>query len=405
MPCNDSGFMDPAFSSLWGIVDFDWSNGKQDWANTKPMDCQERLLSQAKLVKALGTPTKVMVYRNLVKALPWYTDVRDKIINPAYSDWFLKFKDGVTGTDYHVPACTGKGTSDDPKKCSSFYHDQDQTPEHPHGDGSCTDACDCGEELPCGEYLWDHRNTSLRDWLIDEYVMGKANGVGNPFVDGVFLDDGWSNHSEPAASWWPKEGFCSADPNGGASEEMRNCTQDMGLGKSDVQQVYDAWRKTIVAVRDAIVKGGGYNYQMFDSTSTPATTDKCVPYMRFACPKANASKPAWQTNSALRYELTKTYKTKIDVLSQVTLDLATFLAVRGAYAWIGHGWIGCVSGSNTPANETQYMRPAAFDVDYGVPVGACHETAPKSGIFTRSWSKAEVTVDCNSMKGEIKMHT
>ena len=87
------------------------------------MDCQERLLSQAKMVKALGTPTKVMVYKNLVKALPWYTDVRAKITNPAYSDWFLKFKDGVTGTDYHVPACTGKGTPDDPKKCSAFYHD------------------------------------------------------------------------------------------------------------------------------------------------------------------------------------------------------------------------------------------------------------------------------------------
>ena len=37
MPCNNSGFMDARFSSLWGIVDFDWSNGKADWANQKPI--------------------------------------------------------------------------------------------------------------------------------------------------------------------------------------------------------------------------------------------------------------------------------------------------------------------------------------------------------------------------------
>ena len=40
-------------------------------------------------------------------------------------------------------------------------------------------------------YLWDHRNQSLRSWLVDEFVGG-ANGLGNPSVDGFFFDDGWS---------------------------------------------------------------------------------------------------------------------------------------------------------------------------------------------------------------------
>ena len=40
-------------------------------------------------------------------------------------------------------------------------------------------------------YLWDHRNQSLRNWLVDEFVGG-ANGLGNPSVDGFFFDDGWS---------------------------------------------------------------------------------------------------------------------------------------------------------------------------------------------------------------------
>ena len=75
----------------------------------------------------------------------------------------LDLQDGINGT-YHVNPCT-EG------KCSAYYHDQDQTPEHPKGDGSCTDMCDCGS-LPCGEYLWDHRNASLREWLVEVFVWG-----------------------------------------------------------------------------------------------------------------------------------------------------------------------------------------------------------------------------------------
>ena len=32
MPCNNSGFTDPASTAGFGIVDFDWSNSKAQWA-------------------------------------------------------------------------------------------------------------------------------------------------------------------------------------------------------------------------------------------------------------------------------------------------------------------------------------------------------------------------------------
>ena len=48
------------------------------------MDCQERLVQQAQQTKAANPKTKVWVYRNLVKALPWFTDVRVKINDPQY---------------------------------------------------------------------------------------------------------------------------------------------------------------------------------------------------------------------------------------------------------------------------------------------------------------------------------
>ena len=28
MPCNDTGYTDPKTTLGWGVVDFDWSNGK-----------------------------------------------------------------------------------------------------------------------------------------------------------------------------------------------------------------------------------------------------------------------------------------------------------------------------------------------------------------------------------------
>ncbi len=147
------------------------SNGKQLWVQP-PMDCETLLLTQAAILKQYNPNIKVFVYRNLVKALPWYSSVRGLIGNAAYSDWFLKFKPNAT---YHVPACD---TNWSPPRCTNFYHDQvivsfvvfppwfqlfltlsvrlllfislhhlrsqDQTPEYPHGDGSCPGPCDCG---------------------------------------------------------------------------------------------------------------------------------------------------------------------------------------------------------------------------------------------------------------------
>ena len=57
--------------------------------------------------------------------------------------------------------------------------------------GTCPGDCNCGPGLPCGEYLWDHRNASLRDYLINQVVLGNATGLGNESVDGFYFDDAW----------------------------------------------------------------------------------------------------------------------------------------------------------------------------------------------------------------------
>ena len=59
MPCNDSGYMDAHTAGAWGIVDYDWSNAKQLWANDKPMDCQERLVTQVYGVSSAPPATRL----------------------------------------------------------------------------------------------------------------------------------------------------------------------------------------------------------------------------------------------------------------------------------------------------------------------------------------------------------
>lgn len=64
------------------------------------------------------------------------------------------------------------------------------------------------------------------------------------------------------------------------------------------------------------------------------------------------------------------------------------------YAYLGHGWLGC---------SREYEVPEQINWDYGEPTGLCKETAPNSGIFTREWTKATISLDCNTWTPTIKM--
>jgi hypothetical protein len=91
-------------------------------------------------------PAQIYVYRNSVKALPWFSSIRTILDDPDYAPWFLKFVPGgvfPNGT-WHVPACDNNFK---PPKCSALYHDQLETPEDPSGYGDCTQPCDCGKNV------------------------------------------------------------------------------------------------------------------------------------------------------------------------------------------------------------------------------------------------------------------
>ena len=394
MPCNYSGMFSPSEAGKWGIASFDWSNGKLVWANQKPMDSEAQLLSQVEAVHKINPQTRTFVYKNLVKALPWFGSVRAKLVDPQYRGWFLKYR-GALNDSYSSPPCTAG-------KCSRLFHDQDQTPAHsPDADGRCYEPCDCGD-IPCGEYLWDHRNASLRDWLVREQILGPT-ALGNPQVSGLFLDDEWQDTQQPNPGWGPPEGFCTSDPWGGPSEVFPNCTKDMGLSRQDIQQLTAGWKQTVAAAQSAALGAGAWIWQMFHVMGgPPGDPESCAAYFHSAC-----SENSTNYNSAVMFTFSNP---KSNPLPSVVEDVATFLLIRGAFSWIGYQWVGCVGECHLTQkdprglcdlNHTTYERPPELDTDFGTPLGRCVETAPGSNIFKRDWSKAKAMFDCNQWQGNI----
>ena len=317
-----------------------------------------------------------MCFRNLAKALPWFSDVREKLLDPLYNEsWFLPFKPNIS---YHVSSCTNfSNNSYSDKKCSTLYHDQwHRTPEYP---SQCINECDCGTNLPCGEYLWDHRNISLQQWLTNIFIMSNTTGLGNPNIDGFYIDDHWTNYSVTAKT--KSSTGCDSDPFGGPSEIWPNCTLDMGLTQKNVTDIYNGWEISMTTAQKTIVENNGFEWHLFSIEKTPDNSS-CTTWFRDTGMKLN------QTVLMLQYS------TLNDTQIQFEIDLATFLLVRGDYAWLGYYWNGCHS-------EWVYMDwNILLDKDYGIPLGSMVEI--ENGVFQRKWTKSTVTMDCNQYKASIK---
>ena len=93
---------------------------------------------------------------------------------------------------------------------------------------------------------------------------------------------------------------------------------------------------------------------------------------------------------------------------------AAFMLARGPYAWFGYSWVSCAGDcfreppqcpgrgqpGDPPWNQT---FPDFLKKDYGVPLGRCNESPARSGIFTREWSKAKITLNCKTWSSSIAM--
>lgn len=390
--CNYSGLLEPSFIKQFAFVQLDWSNGKDIWANQHPMDAESLLVAQAAAIKAERPDTIVQVYRNTVKALSWFSSVRDKLVDPAYSGWFLHF--GIPSPS--TPRCD---TAYSPPLCTDLYHDQMQTPQHlpptGHGqNGTCwPQPCDCGG-VPVGEYLWDLRNASARAFLIEDLLGPTA--LGNPNISGLYLDDYWSATQQPInpGGNQPPWGYCDHAPTGGPSEIQFQCIADMSLSQSDVNALYSGWSYSYSTILDAMDDAGAFAYQSFSFVSTPGPAN-IAGVLRSACSAGNTSS---LYNAPLMHILTTPPEccppNGNTTLLQFDQDVAFFMLVRGPTAWIGYGWEWCA--------ETYEMPPALF-LDYGDPLGTCSETS--HGVFVRYFAHGIATFDTNTYTGSLNLTT
>lgn len=86
-------------------------------------------------------------------------------------------------------------------------------------------AVDCAD-------VFNHRNESLRPWLIHTMFLGNATGGGNPAVDGFYVDDGWSAK--------------------GPSEMDKDSVAKMGMSVADVKAMITAWSANVAACEQQI---------------------------------------------------------------------------------------------------------------------------------------------------------
>lgn len=410
--CNSTGMHSVAEAIRYGITVYDWSNAKLLWANAHPMNDDELLTKQAEAVLAAdpgipGEQPRVWVYRNKIKALNWYSSVREKLDDPAFAGWFVKFKNyhgGSSNNSYAVPTCDWFGSPGMPPKCSGFYHDQVQSPtrigagpaySRPANDGSnvCQAQCDCGPINPCGEYTFDHRNTSFSEWYVNEYMISNQTLLHKPQAINLgWMDDGMQiggmTEGAPIPTWMV----------------------DTGTTPQEMEDHIDAFKNNVGRLQQATVANGGFYWQMIQGDGPnirpvqdygPSTchspkprnvsVEQCVSTLREWC---TSSPPQWDV--AHLYLVCPKEMEDPDIALQAT---AEFLLTRGPYAWIGYGWNGC--NFERYPNGTR-PRPKIWDYDFGEASSACTERKGNSGIFEREYPSATISWNCNTHAGAIQ---
>lgn len=103
---------------------------------------------------ASGGETACWVYRNGVKALPWHASVRRLLEDRAQWGLFMPVAGCMPSPGVYV---CGANASD------NLYHDFRETPQ--------ARTFRCGVGIECGEYVFNHRNASLRDFFLGDYFF------------------------------------------------------------------------------------------------------------------------------------------------------------------------------------------------------------------------------------------
>jgi len=133
-----------------------------------------------------------------------------------------------------------------------------------------------------GEYLFDHRNASLRDWLIDDYFFG-PNCLGDDNIDGLILDDDW---------------FAT-----GPTEENSHAVADMGLSATDVAEIGGNWSLTLQRLQQEVARRGKYVVPGYAGDSMSTRSHNHTQVRSKPCPCTTVLPPSAACKSDLPWPL------------------------------------------------------------------------------------------------------
>jgi len=202
-PCNSSGYMDSKTAAAFGIISFDYNNGRAVWEKQAAPQCEEMSVEQCRRVKAVRNDTKCWVYRNTELAFAALTTDR-KLMREENASLFIHMNKSACAAAPACPPKAGHGqdkgyccpfgqvckpqdiaescaTFSAPASARSLRTDEEGNP----GWGRFTTKT-TGDNMKL--YLWDYRVPAVSDYLVQERILGAA-GLASPFVDGFFTDD------------------------------------------------------------------------------------------------------------------------------------------------------------------------------------------------------------------------
>jgi hypothetical protein len=185
---------------------------------------------------------------------------------------------------------------------------------------------------------------------------------------------------------------------------------DMGLDQAQVTLIQEEWKRTVTALAAVMRQHSAFSWQDLRNSDQfgrnysgglEGCKSSCTTFLRKSCRSPTAIQ-----NSPLLYQFTGTDHVvdKFQNFPLVALkqDIAMFLLVRGAYAWIGTAWMGpCPwTAGECQHQHGKYQWHTELESNVGTPVdAACSEVS--DGVFERRWSAGVVRMDCNRWEGEF----
>jgi hypothetical protein len=284
------------------------------------MIAEEFMVANCDAIRAAsGGQTACWVYRNGVKALPWHASVRRLLEDRA--QWGLFMPLAGCNPAPGVYTCGANASQ-------NLYHDFEETPS--------AHTFRCGAGIECGEYVFNHRNASLRDFFLGDYFFPK------PFPKSV-TGCKFSARACPARCapvtfpTRPPDYVDDAGEKTGPTEMDKDAVAKMGMTPADVTAMIAAWAANVQAYRDALVAAELFEWYLLDGgqQTAPGQNQTCGQCTCQTFLEAQCSANASAQSGTLFYGYSRSVHTQPWPLPTPDQDLAMFLLARGPYAFFG----------------------------------------------------------------------